>query len=118
MEGLEGKALRFWDVTYQMMFNTDLVKADEVPSKVEGLADPKFKGRLGITVTGAAPFDRISLVQGDDKALDLARPLLANQPLRKQGSPALGEAVIACETGIAVVSPAYAMEGKAKRGAP
>jgi iron(III) transport system substrate-binding protein len=118
MEGLEGRALRFWDVAYQMMFNTDLVKANEVPTTVEGLADPKWKGRFGITTTGAAPFDRLALTMGDDKALELVREILKNQPLRKQGSPALGEAVIAGETGLAVVSPAYAMEGKAKRGAP
>jgi spermidine/putrescine-binding protein len=118
MEGLEGRALRFWDVAYQMMFNTDLVKASEVPSKIEALVEPQWKGRMGLTSTGGAPFDRLSLVIGDEQALALARDILKNQPLRKQGSPALGEAVIAGETGLAVVSPAYAMEGKAKRNAP
>jgi ABC-type Fe3+ transport system substrate-binding protein len=92
-----------------------------VPTKLEALADPKWKGRLGVASTTGSPFDRLVLVlvlvQREEQTAELLRSVLKNQPLRKQGSSALAESIVNGEAGLACVSPSYAMSGK-KRGAP
>jgi iron(III) transport system substrate-binding protein len=97
-----GLGLAHWDVAFVMSYNTDQLKADEVPSRLEDLADPKWKGRLAINSAGAAPFDMMSIAWGKDKAVELMKQIVDNRPVFKNGTPGV---IVAVGQGEVAVGP-------------
>jgi ABC-type Fe3+ transport system substrate-binding protein len=87
IEDWAGLGVVQWDVAYVMTYNTDQVKADDVPANVESFADPKWRGRFALNSAGAAPFDTMAIEWGKDKTLELMRQLVDNQPVYKNGTP-------------------------------
>jgi iron(III) transport system substrate-binding protein len=114
---LRGKILAQWDVAYVMMFNTDLIKAADVPGTLEELADPKWRGKFILNGRGGAPFDTIALQTGEEKVLDLITKLAANDPRLKESSPAVVGGVTAGESplGVGYIS---LIEAERAKGAP
>jgi iron(III) transport system substrate-binding protein len=112
-----GLGLGHWDIAYVLIYNTDQLKAAEVPEKLEDLADSKWSGRVVINATGAAPFDLMGLDWGRDKTLDITKRIFANQPVYKRGTPAVIVAVGQGEAPVGVGQITGA-ETEKRKGAP
>jgi iron(III) transport system substrate-binding protein len=62
----DGRVLIVVSRTPGFTYNTNLVKANEVPQKVEDTLNPKWKGKIAATPY-AASFDRLALIWGEEK---------------------------------------------------
>ncbi|MBM4438280.1 MAG: iron ABC transporter substrate-binding protein, partial [Actinobacteria bacterium] len=103
-----------------LTYNTDQVKAAELPASVAGLATPAWKGRLGWAPTNAsfqAFVTGMRLVQGDDQTLAWLRAMLANAPRNYSDNTPLVNAVIAGEIHAGLTNHYYLMRSLKERGA-
>ena len=50
----DNKALKTWHISLSIVYNTNLVKGDEVPKAWEDLLDPKWKGKILLEARGLA----------------------------------------------------------------
>ena len=64
---------------YVVLYNTDLVKAADVPQSWNDAFDPKWKGRTGHWMRAAFFVDMLPAI-GEDGARDLVNRLAALQP--------------------------------------
>ncbi|MPZ12988.1 MAG: extracellular solute-binding protein [Chloroflexi bacterium] len=98
---LEGYALHFWDVLYEFTYNTNLLRREEVPTTWEGLADPRWRGRIGIDARGF-PFNFFmhSPDWTEATVMDLVQRLSRNDPVLAAASR--GQEVIAGEVAIQI----------------
>ena len=110
--------IRQWDVQYVMVYNTKLVKKEDLPTKLEQLADPKWKGRFGMSNVNSSPLELFALESGVDASVSLAKKLLANQPRFKAGPPAVVGAVASGETALAVCGYTALADSLKAKGAP
>ena len=94
---LKGKWVVIYDATRSWVFNTQQLKASEVPDSIEAVADPKWARKFAMNASGGSPFDLFSLVWGEERALNTVKKLMANRPLYKKGTPAVNNAVAAGE---------------------
>ena len=62
---------------FSLAYNTNLVKKAELPKSWADLADPKWKGRLGIEVKDDEWFSSLMQAMGEDKGLPLFRKIVA-----------------------------------------
>jgi iron(III) transport system substrate-binding protein len=99
-----GKALAHYDVVYGLAYNTEALTADQVPGDFDAFTRPEWRGKLVINSAGGAPFTFLSLKNGKDSALDLAKGLVANGALIKSTSPAVVEAVATGEAPLGIGS--------------
>jgi ABC-type Fe3+ transport system substrate-binding protein len=100
---------------FGIVYNTKLVKEQELPDTLEDFADPKWKGRFVLWDNGN-PFDFIAQKYGKERALELARKLKANKPILSRSAAILtliasGEAVLGATTITATL-------GEINKGAP
>jgi iron(III) transport system substrate-binding protein len=68
-------------------YNTDLVTADELPESWDDLLDPKWRGQVVVDPRGR-PFDKLSLIWGEEKTLEYVQKLKENQPIIIEGGTA------------------------------
>ena len=80
-----------------LIVNTDLVPEDQRPDSIEDLADPAWKGRIGLAKplfgTTASHAACLFVVWGDDKAKDYFRRLKANEVQILAGNKTVARAV-------------------------
>ena len=86
-------AHREWAATilqvYVQAYNTKLVKKEDLPRTYQDLADPKWKGKLGIE-SGAWPwFATLAQNLGEEKGIKLFRDVVANNGMSAHGSVSL-----------------------------
>lgn len=104
-----------------IMYNTNLVKENEAPKSLLGLADPKWKGKFGITnssnesMTGHVSAMRI--VKGDDFTEKWLRDVKANDPVVLKSHDPLRDAIASGELSLGLVNHYYFQKKKAE-GAP
>ena len=110
---LQGLCLAWFDSVYVIAWNTNFVKASDAPRRFSDLLDPKWKGRFALNVLGGAPFDLLALELGEADALKLVRDLLANRPILKSGTPAVGSAITTGEAHLGISS--YVTVERARR---
>jgi iron(III) transport system substrate-binding protein len=110
--------IRQWDVQYVMVYNTRLVKKADLPASLDGLADPKWKGRFGMSNVNSSPLELLALGTSVDASVGLAKKLIANQPRFKAGPPAVVGAVASGETALAVCGYTALAESLKAKGAP
>ena len=60
-------------------FNTTLIKPEDAPKTYEDLADPQWKGKLGVEADDGNWFMSIAGAMGEDKAVALFRKIVARQ---------------------------------------
>jgi iron(III) transport system substrate-binding protein len=68
-----------------LVYNTDLVKADELPKSLAELAESKWKGKLGWAPGNASLHAHVSALRhlwGEDKTEEWLKGVKANEPLR------------------------------------
>jgi len=104
-----GYGLEFRHTIYGIVYNTKMVTAQDVPKTWEGLADPKWRGKVVIE-DGLSPLGR-------DGVLDLAKRIVANRPIYADGQPASAGKIVSGEAPIGAVGLSAALEEREK-GAP
>jgi iron(III) transport system substrate-binding protein len=112
-----GKTVAHWDIVYVVGFNTDQIKAADVPDDIEQLTTPKWQGKFAMNSQPGSPYDLLALKLGSDGVADLVRRLLANKPVLRNGSPAVLSSLVSGEVPVAF-SYASGIEAQKKIGAP
>ncbi len=104
-----------------IMYNTDLVKPEELPKSLLDLADPKWKGQIGSADSrnGAMMANLVALrkLAGDQKTADFVKGLVANETQWFSGHTEVRKAVGAGELKLGFVNHYYYHLSKAE-GAP
>jgi iron(III) transport system substrate-binding protein len=70
---------------YGSAYNTNLVKAEDLPDHLDGFSDPKWKGQLAIEARLRPYVYGTSFLGGEDKVVDMLRRLKANNPRPTDG---------------------------------
>lgn len=112
------RLLRQWDVQYVMVYNTRMVKPDAVPKRLADLADPKWRGKFGMSNVDPNPLQFLALDSGIDGMVELTKKLIDNQPRFKAGPPAVVGAVVSGETSVALSGYTALAESQKRLGAP
>ncbi len=112
------RLLRQWDVHYVLVYNTKQVKRAELPTTLEQFADPKWKGRFGMSSVNASPLEYLALDMGVERLTELTKKLVANQPRFKAGPPAVVGAVASGEIPVALCGYTALAEALKAKGAP
>jgi iron(III) transport system substrate-binding protein len=100
-------------------YNTNLVKAAELPASYQDLTDPKWKGRLGIEVDDGDWFAGLLEQLGEERGLKLFRAIAATNGFSvRKGHTLLANLVVAGEVPLALTVFNYTAEQMKRRGAP
>lgn len=79
--GLDGQAVWIYTIPRAVVYNTNLVQGDDIPTKLEDLMDPKWKGKIAGPGFGDA-YGVISVpVLGEEKAAEWLKTLYDDQEL-------------------------------------
>lgn len=99
------------------MYNTNNVKADDIPQTYEDLLDPKWEGRVGMW---QRPVGIVSMYSkwGEEKVLDFATKLAALKPRLYRSAYGAAEAVGAGEVDIGLFIPYHSAYTTIEKGAP
>jgi iron(III) transport system substrate-binding protein len=99
--------------------NTNLVKADDAPRSYEDLADPRWKGKLGIEADDAGWFLTVVANMGESNGLKLFRAIVARNGMSiRKGHTLLANLVAAGEVPVALTVYDYRIDAMKKAGAP
>jgi iron(III) transport system substrate-binding protein len=101
-------------------YNTNLVKAAEVPKRYEDLRDPKWKGKLAIETEDSEWFLTVVSAMGEQKGLQLFHDIVATNGISiRKGHTLLSNLVGIGEVPLALTSYSYRVEQmKNAEGAP
>jgi len=103
---------------FTVAYNTNLVKADEVPKTYEDLLHPRFAGRVGIEAGDADWFGAMVKAMGEEKGLAFFRKLAAAKPEIRSGHTLMAELVASGEIPLAVTIYNHNAERLVVKGAP
>ena len=104
---------------FAMAYNTDKVRADELPKRWEDLLDPRWKGRLGIEAKDQEWFVTWAQAMGEARGIKLLRDIAASNGLSvRNGHALLTNMVSSGEVPLAVVTYSFLPEQAKRRGAP
>jgi iron(III) transport system substrate-binding protein len=103
---------------FTIAYNTNLVKADEVPNSYEDLADPRWMGRIGIEASDTDWFGSIVKHMGEEKGLALFRKIAQQKPQVRTGHTLLAELVAAGEIPLVATIYNHNAERLLVNGAP
>jgi iron(III) transport system substrate-binding protein len=106
-----------YNLALPIAYNTKLVTAQEAPKSWDDLADAKWKGRKIIVEARLVPFAMLGTEIGKTKAIDLAKKILAQDPLIMQGGTTALNALAGGQAPVAIGVYAYAVEKLKKKGA-
>ena len=100
-------------------YNSNLVRADEVPKTYEDLKHPRWKGRLAIEADDAPWFAAIVSTLGEELGLALFRDIVrANGMSLRKGHTLLANMVAAGEVPLALTVFGYKSDQLQRAGAP
>jgi iron(III) transport system substrate-binding protein len=106
-----------YNLALPIAYNTKLVSAQEAPKNWEDLTDSKWKGRKIILEARLVPFAMLGTEIGKAKALELAKKILAQDPIIVQGGTTALNALAGGQAPIAVGVYAYAVNKLKRKGA-
>lgn len=93
-----------------LVYNTDLVDVDSLPTTVFDLIDPAWSGRIGVAPANGSFQDFITamrITEGDDATVAFLEGLAANDPLIYENNNAIVEAVARGEVEVGLVNHYY-----------
>jgi len=76
---------------FTIAYNTNLVKANEVPNTYEDLLNPRFAGRVGLEASDVDWFGAVVKSMGEEKGLAFFRKLAAAKPEMRSGHTLMAE---------------------------
>jgi len=104
---------------YNLAYNTNLVRPADLPKSYADLADPKWRGKLGIESSDANWFMELATVLGEEEAVALFRDIVANNRASvRRGHLLLTNLVASGEIPLAINVYAHEVEGLRRVGAP
>ncbi|MCO5066369.1 MAG: extracellular solute-binding protein [Rhizobiaceae bacterium] len=112
----DGRALLIGQYDYPIVYNTDLVKPEEITSW-DSLLDPKWKGKIVLEARGFN-FQILAQEWGEEKTLDYVKKLMANEPIISKGGGPTRDAVASGQAYIAVGAQGSLSDRMASQGAP
>lgn len=113
----DGRAVTGWHLSYPIIYNTNLVKENEVPKSWEDLLDPKWKGKILVEARGNA-FPILSYKWGEEKTINYVKGLMKQDPIIiKGGTPSI-QALANGQAAVGIGSYIYKVEDLKKQGAP
>ncbi len=92
------------------VYNTDILTPGELPESIEGITDPKWKGRIGWAPTNGsfqAFVTAIRVLQGEDAARAWLEGVMANEPRAYANNTAIYQAVASGEVELALSNHYY-----------
>ncbi len=103
---------------FTIAYNTNLVKADEVPETYEHLLHPRFVGKVGIEASDVDWFGAMVKAMGEEKGLAFFRKLAAAKPEIRSGHTLMAELVASGEIPLAATIYNHNAERLVVKGAP
>jgi iron(III) transport system substrate-binding protein len=116
LSSLKGKALAQFDTIYVIMYNTQLVAADQVPRTIDQMYAPRWDRKFVVNRSGG-PLDTLGVAIGQDRALDIAAKLKANNAIFAAGTPGVVSAIASGQAALGIGNVAGSEKERAK-GAP
>jgi iron(III) transport system substrate-binding protein len=101
-----------------LVYNTRMVKAQEVPQSHADLLKPQWTGRFVMVSKAYEWFLKILKLQGEDKGLEYFKQLAAQKPGLRIGSSQIADLVAAGEHPIGINTYSTNIEDLKARGAP
>ncbi len=92
------------------VYNTELLAPEDLPETVEGLTDPKWKGRIGWAPTNGsfqAFVTALRVLEGEDAARAWLEGMLANEPIAYPNNSSIYQAVADGEVELALSNHYY-----------
>ena len=116
-------AHREWAATilqvYVQAYNTKLIKKEDLPKTYQDLADPKWKGKLGIESESWPWFATLTQSLGGDSGVKLFRDIVATNGISTHGSVSLlNNLVAAGDIGMALTVYQHMPQTGKKKGMP
>ena len=99
-------------------YNTKLVSKDEAPKRYEDLANPRWKGRLGIEAEDEDWFATVIRSLGEEKGLALFREIAKNGFSVRKGHTLLAGLVASGEIPFSLTTYSHGAEKMKQKGAP
>jgi len=106
-----------YNLALAIAYNTKLVSAQEAPKSWDDLADGKWKGRKIIVEARLVPLAMLGAEIGKAKATELAKKILAQDPIILQGGTTVLQALAGGQAPVAIGAYAYAVYKLKKKGA-
>lgn len=101
----DNRFVPWFDLVYVMAYNTKKLSREEVPTTWEGMLAPKWKGRKLVLISRGHPFQYLPKVWGEEKVLDMAAKLKAQEPvMTPRGGAQVIEAIV---SGQALMGPIH-----------
>jgi iron(III) transport system substrate-binding protein len=99
-------------------YNTNKVKAADLPKTYDGFADPKWKDRLALEASDFIWMDTMIGVMGKDKGTDFFRKLADLHPDLRKGHPLLAKLIGAGEVQVGLTAYLANVESGKAHGEP
>jgi iron(III) transport system substrate-binding protein len=99
-------------------YNTQKVRADELPKTYEGFLDPKWKGRIGIEATDSEWMAALVKSWGEARGMDFFRKLAAMKPDVRKGHVLMAQLIATGEVQVGLTMYNANIESLKKKGAP
>lgn len=93
-----------------VVYNTDVLSAEDIPDSLVDLADPQWSGRIVWAPTNASLQDHITALRyllGEDATRTWLEGIMANQPIEVENNRAVLDAVAAGEADIGLTNHYY-----------
>src|SRR5258708_6670343 len=103
---------------FTIAYNTNLVKANEVPNTYEDLLNPRFAGQIGLEASDVDWFGAVVKSMGEEKGLVFFRKLAAAKPEMRTGHTLMAELVASGEIPLAATIYNHNAERLVVKGAP
>jgi iron(III) transport system substrate-binding protein len=89
---------------YVVAYNTNKVKADEIPKSYEGFLDPKWKGRVALEANDSEWMGGLVHAWGEKRAMDFFGRLAQNKPELRKGHILLMQLIASGEVEVGLAS--------------
>jgi iron(III) transport system substrate-binding protein len=104
---------------FTIAYNTNLVRAADAPKSFAALADPKWKGRLGIEADDNNWFFAMAGAMGEARTLALFRDIVAKNGMSvRKGHSLMANLVASGEVPVAITAYLDEVNGLKQKGAP
>jgi iron(III) transport system substrate-binding protein len=103
---------------FVVAYNTNKVKAADLPKHYEGFLDPKWKGRIAIESTDTEWMAAVVKTLGEPRGMALMRGLGAMKPEMRKGHVLLAQLISAGEVEVGLTAYLANAQSFKKRGAP
>ena len=104
---------------FTQAYNTNLIRKEDLPKTFDELAQPQWKGRLGIEADDPQWLAAVAMEIGEAKALQIFRDIARNNGFSvRKGHTLLTNLVVSGEVPLALTVYNYRVEQMKKKGAP